>query len=284
MAYLRVYQPLSAFDDGERGWWTRYVAERRAPGPLDGPAVERDLGLTCLLASPPRLPGAELPEHAFVTESNGATLVCPWRTAVRCWGAAIELANMLPAGLSSLALPKEQIAKATTAYAGWRAEHPDRRMHIQSHRWAIPVRWFLLFDSPERRVDLGQRVGRAGQASGRTRVGRSVVYRTEMAQARRRVARGLAVLRRAMRNAPAVAGVEEMGRWLEEFHPRSLVELDYGGLVYLLDDDALRADESARDVHDAIAALARGDASGAAGAYDRIITRWQSASFVESAN
>ena len=87
-----------------------------------------------------------------------------------------------------------------------------------------------------------------------------------------------------MRGSPAAAGVEDLGRWLEEFHPRSVVELDYGGLVHLLDDEALAADQSARDVADALAALARGDASGAAAAYDRIITRWQSASFVESAN
>ena len=37
-------------------------------------------------------------------------------------------------------------------------------------------------------------------------------------------------------------GVEQVGRWLEEFHPRSLVELDYGGLVHLLGAEALAAE------------------------------------------
>ena len=55
------------------------------------------------------------------------------------------------------------------------------------------------------------------------------------AQAERRVARALSVLRTAVQDESVTAGVEELGRWLEEFHPRSLVELDYGGLVHLLD-------------------------------------------------
>jgi hypothetical protein len=280
-AYLRVYEPLSAFDEGERARWTRYVAEQRAPSPLDGPAVERDAGLSCLLSLPPRLPGErDVVEHAFVADLDGTTVLCPWRTRVRCWGAAAELPRLMPTELAELMLPDGLVTEATEAYSGWRSSHPSRRVHVRTHRWAIPVRWFVLFEAAERRLDLGRPTSRGGL----TRTGRSVVYRTEMAWARRRVARGLAVLRRAMTGAPEVRGVEELGRWLEEFHPRSMVELDYGGLVYLLDDDTLQADESARDARDALVALARGDASGAAAAYDRIITRWQSASFVESAN
>ena len=42
--------------------------------------------------------------------------------------------------------------------------------------------------------------------------------------------------------------MEDLGRWLEEFHPRSLIELDYGDLVHLLDDAELTQDESARDM------------------------------------
>ncbi len=270
-AYLRVYEPLAAFDESERDRWRRYAAERRAPDVRVGPAVERDAGLAGVLQAPPRLPvEKEMPEHAFTLEVDGQPLVCPWRTAVRCWSAATELPDLMPGDLALAMLPEPQVAEAAQAYAGWRLAHPDRRVHIQSHRWAVPVRWFVLFEEAERHTELGSE--------------RSVVYRAEMAAARRRVARGLSVLRRTMRGSPAAAGVEELGRWLEEFHPRSLVELDYGGLVYLLDDEALSGDESARDVGDALAALARGDASGAAAAYDRIITRWQTASFVESAN
>jgi hypothetical protein len=46
---------------------------------------------------------------------------------------------------------------------------------------------------------------------------------------------------------PARAETElaEVGRWLEDFHPYSLVELDYGELVQLFSDDALSSDQSA---------------------------------------
>ena len=54
-----------------------------------------------------------------------------------------------------------------------------------------------------------------------------------MAQARRRVARALSVLRKAFDDGSVVFAVEATGRWLEEFHPRSVVELDYAGLVDL---------------------------------------------------
>lgn len=270
-AYLRVYEPLAAFDETERGWWQRYASERRAPDLRAGPAAERDAGLYGSLQPQPRIPvEKELPDHAFTLEADGQTLVCPWRTAVRCWSAATELPDLMPGDLALVMLPEPQVSDAASAYATWRSAYPDRRVHIQSHRWSVPVRWFVLFEESERQVDAGAE--------------RSVRYRAEMAAARRRVARGLSVLRRTMRGTPAAAGVEELGRWLEEFHPRSVVELDYGGLVALLADDELAEDRSAADVGDALSALARGDASGAAAAYDRVITRWQSASFVESAN
>jgi hypothetical protein len=270
-AYLRVYEPLAAFDDGERAWWQRYTTERRAPDLRTGPAVERDAGLSRALSGSGWLPGPkDLPEHAFTIEADGQQLVCPWRTAVRSWAAAGELPDVMPSKLLDAMLPDPQLTDAAQAYSGWRSAHPRRRVHIQTHRWAVPVRWFVLFTEEDRAIDLG--------------AGRSVRYRTEMAAARRRVARGLSVLRRTMQGSPAAAGVEDLGRWLEEFHPRSMVELDYGALVFLLDDEELAADESAKDVADALSALARGDASGAAAAYDRIITRWQTVSFVESAN
>lgn len=280
-AYLRVYEPLTAFDETERAHWKRYVTAGRIPARAQGPALERSWILPGVLRMPPHVPAAgELPEHAFVTQLDGRVVVCPWRTAVRCWSAVADLADLLPAELVTVVLPESVAGPAVAANAAWSAEHEERRTHIQAQRWAVPVRWFLLFDPAERQLQLGTVT--AGPSPVRT--GRSVVYQTPMAQARRRAARALSVMRRALGNSPAVAALEDVARWLEEFHPRSLVELDYGGLVHLLNDDILRGDDSARDAADALDALARSDASGAASAYDRIITRWQAASLIESAN
>ena len=105
-----------------------------------------------------------------------------------------------------------------------------------------------------------------------------------MSRARRRTARALAVLRRTVEDGDVAAGLEDLGRWLEEFHPRSLVELDYGGLVHLLDDTALAEDESARDVATALAALGQGDVGAASDAYARVTARMKALQSVESAN
>ena len=146
--------------------------------------------------------------------------------------------------------------------------------------WQVPLRWFVLVDAEERQVSLGTPAG----SGGTTVTGRELVYRTPMSRARRRTARALAVLRRTVDDGAVTAGVEELGRWLEEFHPRSLVELDYGGLVHLLDDAELTKDESARDIAAALAALADGEPARAAAAYGRVTARMKALQAVESAS
>jgi hypothetical protein len=171
---------------------------------------------------------------------------------------------------------------------------------VQAHRWSVPVRWFVLFDREERRLQLGPAgadfggfgsmggaFGGPGDGGGATEgvaISRSLVYRTAMAKARRRVARALQVLRKALPDGPTVPSVEALGRWLEEFHPRSLVELDYLGLVDLCAESTLRTDDSAGDVAEALAALQRGDTKLASVAYERVIDRWRVAYSVESSN
>lgn len=101
-------------------------------------------------------------------------------------------------------------------------------------------------------------------------------YRTPMVQARRRVARGLRVLKDSLDDGgPLVDGLIDVGRWLEEFHPRSLVELDYGGLVHVMGPDRLAEDRSAADVAEGLAALRVGDSGAAGVAYERLTERWR---------
>lgn len=302
-AQLRIYEPLAAFPDGEREHWQAYVASGDAPGRSYGPSLEREAGIRALL----RLPSAglpHLPEHAYVTGVDGVTLVCPWRTEQRSYVALADVRAELPEVLADAFVSRAVADAAEQALTSWRAEHPDLHVHLLTSTWQVPVRWFVLVDAKERQVDLGTgpAPGRGpGRPARRTRGdsaapppgapaaaagergGRALVYRTAMSRARRRLARALAVLRRSGTDGSATAGVEDLGRWLEEFHPRSLVELDYGGLVHLLDDDALVEDESARDVATALAALAEGQGEQAAAAYLRVTGRMKALQAVESA-
>jgi hypothetical protein len=283
-AELRVYEPLAAFDVEERRQWQQYAQAPAVPTGLAGSRRERIVGLVVACRPTPAVPRrGDAGEHAAVLRGESGLLVCPLRTELRCWQAAAETRAMLPPEVARVVLPDSEVALAIAEHQRWLAEHPTRRSHVQQHRWTVPVRWFLLFDREERRLQLGPRgVDYDRELAAATT--RSLVYRTAMAQARRRVARGLQVLRRAMPDGPVVTSVEALGRWLEEFHPRSLVELDYGGLVDLCGDAQLRADDSVADVVEAIAALSRGDTKAAMKAYERVTDRWRAAQSVESAN
>lgn len=83
---------------------------------------------------------------------------------------------------------------------------------------------------------------------------------------------------------PAAAEIAQVGRWLEEFHPHSVVELDYGGLVHLLDDDWLRADQSVAEVSAAISACRKGQQELAIALYQRLRSRWLALESLEAAN
>jgi hypothetical protein len=96
-----------------------------------------------------------------------------------------------------------------------------------------------------------------------------------MVQARRRTARGLRVLKDSLEEGPMIEGLVDVGRWLEEFHPRSMVELDYGGLVHAIGVDVLAEDRSAADVAEGLSALRDGDSARAGEAYERLTERWR---------
>ena len=281
VAQLRVYEPLAAFPAGEREHWQAYASSGAAPSPERGPLLERAAGLRALLGVPaPSLP--DVTEQAYVTQLDGVTLICPWRTRVRACEAVDELREELPAMLVRALLTRPVMDAAQEELATWRQEHPELRVHVRSSTWQVPLTWFVLVDAEERQVSPGAPGPGAGAPPGR-RTGRRLAYRTPMSRARRRVARALAVLRRTVDDAAATAGVEQLGRWLEEFHPRSLVELDYGALVHLLDDDALQEDQSAADVAAALAALGEGKGEQAAEAYGRVTSRMKALQAVESA-
>jgi hypothetical protein len=279
VASLRVYEPLAAFDDAEREHWEQYV---RAGAELPREAaVALERGAVAAALVHRRLP--VLGEHAHVLEVDGVTLVSPWRTTVRAQEALLDFCEDLPDVVADAFVPRTLVEQTEVELDRYRAEHGTVATHVRTSTWQVPLRWFVLVDPQERAVSLGDPVEANGTVVGR-RTGRSLVYRTAMSRARRRVARALAVLRATVPDEGVQEGMADLGRWLEEFHPRSLVELDYGGLVHLLDDAELAQDESARDMAHALDRLAAGDGAEAAAAYSRMTARMRALQAVESAN
>ncbi|GAA3988471.1 hypothetical protein OG252_26900 [Streptomyces sp. NBC_01352] len=267
--YLRVYEPLAAFPEPERGHWARYA---RRP---DRPSYQDELrrSLSDLLPTPP----IPVPVHesgdAFVLEVDGVVCVCPWRTRLRGWQALAEFGDELPRPVLEAVLPQVVRQQAAQDYERWLARNPDARPWIRTATWQVPLNWFVLVSDEERRFDKG-----SGDVPPMLR------YRTPMVQARRRVARGLRALKEAIDEGPLIDGLVDVGRWLEEFHPRSLVELDYGGLVHTLPAGELEDDHSAADVAEGIQALRSGDGVAAGEAYARLVERWRSVRDRRSAN
>ncbi|MFH8489871.1 hypothetical protein [Streptomyces longisporoflavus] len=274
-SYLRVYEPLAAFPEPERDHWARYA--RR----VDRPSYQDELrrSLADLLPTPPVPVPVHESSDAFVAEADGVVCVCPWRTRLRGWQALGELPGQLPTPVLDAVLPPVVRRQTAADYEQWLARNPDARPWIRTSTWQVPLNWFVLVADEERQFEKGYDKG--GQEGGAGGAGEEVPcapvlrYRTPMVQARRRVARGLRTLRDTIEEGPLVDGLMDVGRWLEEFHPRSLVELDYGGLVHALSEERLDEDHSAADVAEGIEALRNGDGEGAGEAYARLMERWK---------
>jgi hypothetical protein len=195
--------------------------------------------------------------------------VCPWSLRVRVAEAALTARDGVPPVIADAFIPPSFAGLARAVVDDWRSG--PSRVHEQVATWGVPLRWFVFVDARERQLSI-----RTGY--------RLLRYRTEISKARRRAHRSLSVLRRAVGDAPITEAVEEGTRWLEQFHPRSVLELDYGGLVGLLGDDQLAADDSPRLVAAGLAGLARGDADSATEAYEQLVNRWRAVQLLERAN
>jgi hypothetical protein len=145
------------------------------------------------------------------------------------------------------------------------AELAGGAVHVISTTWTVPLPWFAIVDPAQRRVVL---------ASAQDDPERQVSWRVAMADARRRVARALKVVKSSLGDEGPAKVLADTGRWLEHFHPHSAVELDYGGLVQLLEDKDLLEDSSAADVNAIVDALETGDAEEVALRYETLREFW----------
>jgi len=259
-AYLRIYEPVSAFHEPERSRWAAYAASAGRPRRRDALTAEHAEAVRRLITSPSAAVPERESEHAYVRRLDDTVYVCPWQTRLR---------SLIAAG-------------RVTA-----DDHPAARPHIQLSSWTIPLAWFVPFAGPERWLAAG---------SGPVTTTRALLYATSMTRAKRRIARGLGVMRTLRDPAWEIRDLKDLwdpqteielarlGRWLERFHPHSLVELDYGGLVHLFSDDALRGDESVAEITAAIDGIARGQREVTLAMYVRVRARWQAFGEFEQVN
>ncbi|GAA3637513.1 hypothetical protein C8D88_101384 [Lentzea atacamensis] len=271
VAYLRVYEPLSELDAP----LAAKVRKALETGPMPRAEVgdrERELWLRSQLRKK-LLPGesfdvmtispAEVPTSDTARVGPGP-LVCPLDLRARSAAALVGfLASSQPI-LQDAALdvaPETVRSRASAVMA----ELAAGAVHVISTTWTVPLPWFALVDPAQRRVVL---------ASAQDDPERQVSWRVAMADARRRIARALKVVKASLGDEGPAKVLADTGRWLEHFHPLSAVELDYGGLVQLLNDKDLLEDTSAVDVNAIVDALETGDAEEVALRYETLREFW----------
>ncbi|MGH8882236.1 MAG: hypothetical protein ACRD0P_33630, partial [Stackebrandtia sp.] len=232
-AFLRVYEPLAAFDEERAALWRDYAASGRAVPVLEGPAIQRKLVYESMNADWDVLP--RVSDEAYVLSSEDGPLVCPWEVGPRSAAAVRDVGDLVPDSLVEAFAPPRLSALADGAGTGPDARGDDRAgpfWHEHASMWHVPNRWFVCLEASERELSL----------DGDERLLR---YRVSMARARRRARRAYGILQTSLgQSNPVAVSVRELSEWLSVFHPRSMVEVDYGGLVRVLSDVDLRGDDS----------------------------------------
>ena len=272
-AYLRIYQPVDAFSPRDRRRWEEYAASRDRPRRINALSAEHAESLGRLLASPPRAAPSEESENAYLRRVNERLYVCPWQTRLRSWRAFEKFDNSMPQLVGEAFVSETEARRTVQEYREWRASGARVRPGILSSNWMIPVPWFVPFEANERCLVL---------SADSTR---TLLYLTRVSSARRRLEHTLAVLRERSGKHKVSASMERLEGWLTDTaHPDALLELDYGGLPYLLSDDHLYEDHSVADVSAVVAALSAGRVDQVGQARRRLLRRWKSVRALEHAN
>ena len=299
-AYLRVYEPVTTFPEPSRTLWTAYADSRRRPRRIHALGAEHLQAKYRLVASPPVV----VPEHesgdAYVRRSHNMIYICPWETRLRSWLALTRFKEETPSRVSASYVAPSELRRVEERFERWKMTGRSLRPHILSSNWHVPPAWFVPFAAQERCLLLGEsrmRVPEApkgaptlGEPTGRNRAlaagMRTLIYVTAMVDARARVDAAMPIIDAHQDRAFGLdAGqVGTLREWLASFHPRALVELDYGGLVHLMDDQALNADQSVAEVGVALAAMARREHELSLAMIRRLHSRWRPIKALASAN
>lgn len=206
----------------------------------------------------------------LTAEWRGRRLICPQNLRLRVLESTVAFANAFR-GLGSGLVPVEAARAADRELRSYHAENPNHRSHILTSVWHVPVRWFTAFDPEEKEVYEG-------------RAGPRLRFRTELADARRRVRRAYDILNKLEVFQGPAAELGHLLEWLEPFSDDSMLELDYAGVSELFDSQDLVLDDSCDLVQESVDALDAGDMLRAGECYGKVVSRWAPAFSVTFSN
>jgi hypothetical protein len=254
-AFLRVYQPLDAFERSEQLHWERFLLR----GPEVSPALpryadRRTLGKLGVLAPADA-------DTAEVLHADGRTMISPRRVRMRVLAAMVAFREAQSIDLWEQFVPRKDGRRAARDLARLRRRDPAAVAFCHQSPWHVPIRWFVLFRDEERMLSEDER--------GRWRLR----YRTTTRRAIRRAEAAIGPLRRSDLG-PIGDLILDLHQWMVQFDGASILELDYGGLCDFQRWDELDDDHSARDIDEALQALQAGEYPRAADVYQGVLSRW----------
>ena len=253
-AFLRVFQPLDAFDRDEQLRWERYLlTHTKVPGRRPRYLDRARDGLGVLAPADG--------EHAEIRVIEGRTYVSPVRMRMRVLAAALAFREARPVELADRFLSKKDGRRAARELSRLRRRDPYAVAFAHQSPWHVPIRWFVLFVDQERWL-------------GEDELGRlRLRYRTSARRALRRAGQAIPVLRRSDLG-PISDLLMDLHEWIALFDPRSIVELDYGSLCDFLTWDELDDDRSVRELGLALEALERHEFPRSAEIYQGVLAHW----------
>ncbi len=212
-----------------------------------------------------------LEERAFIRRVDDRVFVCPWRTRLRMLTSLLAFRGVVPDEVADAFVPEEEAQRAARELATMDEETPEIRSHILQANWHVPLRWFGAFDDTERILV-------------EDRGGLRLRYETTTRKARARLLHTLEILEGSQMDEGVTTAVRELLDWLSVFSDGGLVELDYGSVARMFDDEELLADRSAAELWQCLAALEQGDSQRAGLIFATLSERWSEVRAVEILN
>jgi hypothetical protein len=256
-AYLRVFQSLEALPDPERERWERYIVT--GDGPPHGLRRYRQV------AAGPRTPYPFLEcidgDRADVRREDGRLFVCPRSSHVEALASLVAPREPGGEDAGEPLVSDADARRAARELARLRRQDPRLVPSMAQCAWHVPVRWFILFEDAERRL---QETGPGDWV---------IRYWAPIRTAADRANRAASLLRRAGMH-PISRLVRDLHDWLSGFDDRSAVELDYGEVAGMFTWDELDDDHSVASVRAAVDALAADGPEAASELYRSVAARW----------
>jgi hypothetical protein len=199
-----------------------------------------------------------LADDGIYTVWQGTQFVCPRNVRLRMVEGILAFTKtypMLP--LLSESDRLEYVAEL----ARLRKRSTHSRGYILSSPWHVPLRWFSAFRQNERETYEGPE-------------GLSIRYRTSLGEAIDRIHWTAGVLDSAGFSEQVIERVNDLERWMAEFGPESMIELDYALVARTFSDADLALDDSVDDIRTSLLALESGDYEESQDAYEKVARRW----------